>query len=305
MMRLAVTGASGFVGGAVCRAAAEAGWQVVAFGRRPVSVDGAAYRQWDITHGPLPDPPAVDAVVHCAASATDAGDARDVWIANVTGTEHMLRSFPGVRLVHVSTASVYDPYRPAVRVVESQAPVRRYLNAYGASKAAAERIVLASRDRAVIVLRPHAVYGPGDRTLLPRLLANVRGGRLLAVGNGRTLLSMTAVTNLAQACLLAATATVPRGVFNIADDGVLSVDQALRGLLASADVPAEPVYVPTWLAWPLAGALEALHRPSRLNRYVISQLAMERTLDTTAARRVLGYRPTATCLDQARSVTPG
>jgi nucleoside-diphosphate-sugar epimerase len=299
-VRLAVTGASGFVGGVVCRAAVEAGWQVAAFGRQPTSVDGATYRQWDIAYGPLPDPPQVDAVVHCAASATDTGVAREMWTTNVTGTEHVLRSFPGARLVHVSTASVYDPYRPAVRVVESQAPVRRYLNAYGASKAAAERVALADPHREVIVLRPHAVYGPGDRTLLPRLLDNVRGGRLIAVGNGRTLLSMTAVTNLAQACLLAATAPVRRGVFNIADEGVLTVDEALRGMLASGGVRAEPIYVPMWLAWPVAAALESLHRSTRLNRYVISQLAMERTLDTTAARRALGYRPTTTCLALSR-----
>jgi nucleoside-diphosphate-sugar epimerase len=48
----------------------------------------------------------VDAVIHCAAAATDAGVDREVWQANVTGTERVLKSFPLARLVHVSTASV-------------------------------------------------------------------------------------------------------------------------------------------------------------------------------------------------------
>jgi 2-alkyl-3-oxoalkanoate reductase len=301
-VRLAVTGATGFVGGAVCRAAVDAGWSVLALGRRPAMdsahIGGAPYRRWDITAGPLPDPPAVDAVVHCAASATDTGVEREVWATNLTGTRHVLRSFGAARMVHVSTASVYDPYRPTIMAVESEAPVHRYLNAYGASKAAAERAVLAESDREAIVLRPHAVYGPGDTTLLPRLLENVRAGRLLAVGDGRVLLSVTSVGNLVSACLLAASGPAARGVFNIADDGVLTVDQGLRGLLASAGVQARPCYLPTRLAWPTATVLESAQRlvgrPARLrlNRYLISQFAMERTLDISAARRHLGYRPT-------------
>jgi hypothetical protein len=93
---------------------------------------------------------------------------------------------------------------------------------------------------------------------------------------------------------------VARGTFNIADDGVLTVDQALRGLLAWAGVQARPCYLPTRLAWPAATMLESVQRlagrPARLplNRYLISQFAVERTLDTSAARRRLGYRPTGT-----------
>src|SRR6266567_1526907 len=204
-MRLAVTGASGFVGGAVCRAAVARGWHVTGFGRRSTVDFGADvdYRGWDITTGPLANPPDVDAVVHCAAAATDTGDRRDVWEANVDGTRHVLASFPWARFVHVSTASVYDPFRPTVRAPESAAPVARYLNAYGASKAAAERLVTGACRRG-IVLRPHAVYGPGDTTLLPRLAANVRRGRLLVPGDGTTAVSLTSVDNLATACLLAA-----------------------------------------------------------------------------------------------------
>jgi len=297
-MRLAVTGATGFVGGEVCRAAVAAGWEVHAFGRRPARIHGATYQSWDLRAGKTPALSEVDVVVHCAAAATDAGRASQVWAANVVGTLRVLDAFPGARIVHVSSASVYDPFRPTVRATEAQAPVARYLNPYGASKAAAEWIVLGARRDAVI-LRPHAVYGPGDTTLVPRLLENIRGGRIFVPGDGRALLSMTAVGNLAQACLLAARST-QNGVFNIADSNTLSVDQALRGLLAAAGVEATPIYLPTRLVWPLAAGLEAAQqlcgrpRRIRLNRYVISQLAMERTLDIGAAVDRLGYTPTPT-----------
>jgi 2-alkyl-3-oxoalkanoate reductase len=308
-MRLAVTGATGFVGGALCRAAVARGWQVTAFGRRaaadPDHIGGAAYVGWDVGRGPFPDPPEVDAVAHCAAQATDAGSSRQVWAANMTGTRHVLASFPRARLVHLSTASVYDPFQPTVRGVESDAPVRRYLNPYAASKAAAERVVrnAVAAGREAVVLRPHAIYGPNDTTLLPRLLANVRAGRLLAVGDGRPLISVTHVDNLVDACLLAITGPVRSGVFNVADDGVLTVDEALRGLLRGAGVRVRLAYVPTWLARPLAVLSESVRRvrddprPVRLNRYVISQLAMERTLDISAARRELRYRPRGTSFE--------
>ncbi|MEV5712683.1 NAD(P)-dependent oxidoreductase [Amycolatopsis mediterranei] len=293
-MKVAVTGATGFVGGAVCRAAAAAGWEVRAFGRRAAAdsrhVGGAAYRSWDVGAAKLADPPGVDAVVHCAASATDTGVAREVWRTNLLGTHHVLASFPDCRFVHVSSASVYDPYRPTVRAKEHEAPVDRYLNAYAAAKAAAEQLVLAiARD--AVVLRPHAVYGAGDTTLLPRLLQNVRGTRLLVPGTGRVLVSMTDVDSLARACLLAATAEPGwPNVFNIADSAPVRIDWALRGLLASAGVPVRPVYVPACVLSPLARAFPG----GRLNRYVISQFAMERTLDITAAIERLGYRPAPT-----------
>ncbi|WP_405142988.1 NAD(P)-dependent oxidoreductase [Sphaerisporangium sp. NBC_01403] len=314
-MRVAVTGASGFVGGVVCRAAAARGWQVHAFGRRPgtglftpvapdgtdglVGTDGrraVSYRSWDIT-GPVPgDLPEVDAVIHCAGSVTDWGPKRKIIEVNLGGTTQVRRAFPGARFVHVSTASVYDPFRPTVMAREDQCPARRYVNAYGTSKALAEHVV---RDTAVI-LRPHAVYGRGDTTLLPRVLGAVRGRRLWAVGDGRQRISLTSVSNLAQACLLAAEGPVATGVFNVADAEPLVLDDALRWILRERGVDARPAYLPAALVTPPAAVVETAFRllrrrePPRLTRYAVGHLAVERTLDITAARERLGYRPSPT-----------
>lgn len=298
-MRVAVTGASGFVGGAVCRAAVNAGWTVTAFGRRPsvepAHVGGAPYVSWDLLRG-APGTPEVDAVIHCAGSVTDWGPSREIWAANVDGTRGAAAAFPGARFVHVSTASVYDPFRPTVMATEDMAPVARYVNAYGASKAAAERVVPAR----AIVLRPHAVYGRGDTTLLPRVLGAVRGRRLAAVGDGRQRVSLTSVDNLARACLLAAAGPVARGVFNVTDAEPVVLDDALRAILRERGLDAEPLYLPRALAGPVAAAAEGAFRllgrtrPPRLTRYAAGHLAVERTLDITAARDRLGYRPAPT-----------
>ncbi|WP_189239467.1 NAD-dependent epimerase/dehydratase family protein [Planomonospora parontospora] len=307
-MRIAVTGASGFAGGAVCRAARAEGWEVHAFGRRPAvepaHVGGAPYLAWDLLggRGLRPGLPEVDAVVHCAGGVTDWGPPAEIWAANVAGTRSATEAFPRAGFVHVSTASVYDPFRPTVMAREHEAPVARYVNVYGASKAAAERAAAEAAPGRVIVLRPHAVYGPGDTTLLPRVLGAVRGRRLVAVGDGRQRVSLTSVGNLARACLLAAEA-VRRGtcgVLNVTDAEPVVLDDALRAILRERGVAAEPYYLPLRLAEPVAAVAETAARllgrtrPPRLTRYAVGHLAVERTLDITAAREVLGYRPTPT-----------
>jgi nucleoside-diphosphate-sugar epimerase len=292
-MRIAVTGAAGFIGGAVCHAAREAGHEVHALTRR----------QWDITSGPLPNPPAVDAVVHAAAAVTDWGPPAPIWRANLRGTANVLRTFPDARLVHISTASVYDPFTPTIDAPESQPLVTRYLTAYAASKAAAERL-LADRPN-TIILRPHAVYGPGDPILLPRILSAIRGRSLFVVGDGQARQSLTSIDNLVFAILLGCVPRAPVGTYNIADAQPIPVETALRMLLAERGLDVRIRHLPFRPLWRIAAIAERLYRlagatkPPRLTRYAISHLAMERTLDLTAARDRLRFRPAATSFQGA------
>jgi nucleoside-diphosphate-sugar epimerase len=300
-----VTGASGFVGGAVCRDLVARGHEVVAFGRRPAvdpaQVGRAEYRAWDLTRGPLPvRAPQVDAVVHSGAAVGDWGPWRGFVAVNVTGTLSVLRTFPEARLVHVSTASVYAPDGPKSMLTESAGPAPRLRDAYGATKAAAERLVSARRPDAV-VLRPHAVYGPGDPTLLPRLLGARTLGVLPCPGTGRQLISLTSVANLVAAvrCGLESGAS---GLFNVADDSPVVLGDLLREVLERLGLPPRVLPVPAPAVDAVARVSEALYtaagiRPApRVTRYAVAQLAGEYTLDLTAARTRLGYRPAPTDL---------
>lgn len=296
-MRIAVTGASGFVGGAVATALAERGHEVTGFGRRAQGWPAGRYEPWDLAAGPRAID--VDAVVHAAALADDWAPLGAAMAANVVGTRNVLASAPGARFVHVSTSSVYDAFTPSVRVNEDAPSATRFLSAYSQSKAAAE-VELAGAD--AVILRPHAVYGPGDTTLLPRVLEGVRGGRLRVPEGARVAHTLTHIDNLVDA--VAASLTGPPGVYNVGDDGDVLLADVLREFLdrrGRRDVTLTSV--PYRVAFGAAGALERVHRVvggrPRITRYAVSQLGLERTLDLTAAGERLGYRPKATSLEGA------
>lgn len=301
-MRIAVTGAGGFVGGAVATALADLDHEVVGFGRRPDgwSHPGARYRRWDLTTGPLRADRGFEAVVHCAALADDWAPREEALRVNRDGTRMVARSFPDARIVHISTSSVYDPFTPSVEVAEDAAPVRRHLSAYSESKTLGE-FELAGTD--AVILRPHAVYGPGDTTLLPRILAGVRRGRLRLPEGAEVRHSLTSIGNLVLAVRRGLDRGSPAGIYNIADDVPVLLSAVLREFLERRGVRARLLSIPYPAAFGLAGTLEAVARLTRtrprLTRYAVSQLGMERTLDLTRARAALGYRPAPTSLEGA------
>ncbi|MFD7555246.1 NAD-dependent epimerase/dehydratase family protein [Streptomyces sp. NPDC059835] len=296
-IRIAVTGASGFCGGHVARAAAASGAEVVCVGRRPGPV--GEHRFWDASRS-APDLAGADVIVHCAAAVGDPapGSPAEALMraVNVDGTERLLRAAAGRPVVWVSSASVYDP-RPDRTLVAEDHPRAGHLNAYGRTKAAGEALALAA---GAVALRPRAVYGPGDTQLLPRLLSRVRAGTLLLPGPD-VRLSLTAVENLADACLAAA--AWPSGAYNIADGEPYPRDEAVREVLRAHGVHARIRHVPLRMARTAARLAEAVASGEpALSRYAVDQLAHPVVLDLTRAR-ARGWIPRRTLADYAAGVS--
>ncbi|MFI9202318.1 NAD-dependent epimerase/dehydratase family protein [Streptomyces sp. NPDC053048] len=293
-LRIAVTGASGFCGGHVATAAAAFA-DVVCVGRRPGPV--GRHIPWDAARG-VPDLAGADLVVHCAAAVGD--PAPGSWAeaamraVNVDGTARLMEAAGRRPVVWVSSASVYDPRRDRSLVGEDH-PVSGQLNAYGRTKAAGERLAL---DAGAVVLRPRAVYGPGDPHLLPRLRSRVRAGTLLLPGPD-VQLSLTAVENLADACLAAA--DWPPGAYNIADATPYGRDETLRRVLGANGVRVRIRHLPLGVALSAARAAETVARlrpgaEAALSRYAVDQLAHSVVLDTGRAR-ARGWTPRRTLED--------
>jgi len=307
-MKIAVTGASGFIGGVIASALAmpELGHEVIGYGRTPGGwsyrshvANASHYRIWDVAKGRLQSDEPIDAVVHCAALADDWAPLDEALRVNRDGTRNVVRSFPGARIVHLSTSSVYDAFVPTVKAQESTGPAGRFLSSYSQSKAAAEAELIGTD---AVILRPHAVYGPGDTTLLPRLVAGVRRGRLTLPAGADVDHSLTHIDNLVAAVILALDRDAPAGVYNIGDDAPVRLSAIFAELLAKKGRPDVSLHsIPYGTAFALASAAELAHRVSgrgrpRVTRYAVSQLGLERTLDLTVARRSLGYRPLPTSL---------
>ncbi|MEA3081362.1 MAG: hypothetical protein QOD54_1030 [Sphingomonadales bacterium] len=203
-MKLAITGGTGFVGSHLLDAALTAGHRVAALTRRDQQPrDGL---EW--VAGDLQDREALrrlvdgaDAIIHVAGTIS-APSAAAFKKGNVTGTLAMLAAATagGVRrFVHVSSLAAREPK----------------LSLYGGSKARAEELVHSSGlDWAIV--RPPAVYGPGDKETL-ELFRMAKLGLMLMPPRGRV--SVIHADDLARLLLALAGPAVPSNILIEADDG--------------------------------------------------------------------------------------
>ncbi|MDR7273914.1 NAD-dependent epimerase/dehydratase family protein [Catenuloplanes atrovinosus] len=282
-VRVAVTGGSGFCGGYVARAAVARGADVVCLGRRP-GPDGTRHLPWDAAGGP-PDLRGADLILHLAAAVGDPAPERASRAVNVDGARRLLDAADGRPVVWVSSGSVY---RPHDGTVTEDHPVDGQRSVYGRTKAAGERLAI---EAGAVVLRPRAVYGRGDPHLLPRLRRAVRRG-VIRLPGADTRLSLTAVENLADACLRAC--AWPAGPYNIADARPYPRNETIARVLPGVRVREIPVAV--------ALAAAALRAPG-VTRYAVEQLAYGLVLDIGRAR-AQGWEPARDLGDFLRGAEP-
>lgn len=313
-MKVLVTGGSGFLGLALCRALRARGDTVVSLQRNHSgALDALGVIQ---VLGALDDAEAVrravagvDAVLHNAAKASGWGAWDDFYRTNVTGTEVLLAEARAAgirRFVYTSTPSVVHAGRRAVAGGnEIDTPYgTRFSAHYPHTKMLAERAVLAADapDFATVALRPRLIWGPGDTQLLPRLAERARAGRLRFIGDGGNRMDCTYVDNVVQAHLQALDALAP-GVacagkaYFISNAEPKPIREIVNGLLAAAGAPPVTRRLPYPLAYGLGALCEALWTVLRLGgeppmtRFLAEQLSTEHWYDVSAARRDFGYVP--------------
>jgi nucleoside-diphosphate-sugar epimerase len=291
-MKIAITGATGFVGANLVRHFARRGDEVLAIGRGepPAALlRFAKYMRADIRH-PLPSLEA-DAVVHAAALADDHAGENALHEANVTGTKHVRQAARKCSVfVQVSSSSVYVPQSSDIK--EEEVAKDNLLSRYGRSKRAADDWLLAQTvdNQRLCILRPRAVYGIGDRVLLPKLLRLLVANRLaLLPGQLAATTSMTHVGNLCHAVerCIAAGAT---GVFNVADAEPYRLRAVFEALLRKMGKDVRFVQLPEWAITASLRLKAALGIRAGLSVQAWQYLTEDVVLDIAKAKNELDYQ---------------
>ncbi len=306
-----VTGATGFLGGRVARRLHEEGWSVTALGRdrgkgAQLTAEGIPFHSLDLVHDKDTLLKLVndhDAVVHSAALAKTWGPFGDFHQANVVATQNLLDvcQKAGVkRLVHISSTSVAFHFHDQRQLKEDAAWAGSTVNQYITTKWEAEKQVLAQFSSA-IVLRPHAIYGPGDTTIFPRVLRVAKRGFFPVFGETDPWMDMTSVDHAAQAVILALQApdTCHGKVYSITDDQEIKRSELMNTLFDACGLRVRFVKIPVRLAMGIGSFFEktsAILTGNRweppMTRYSVGTLTYSKTLDISAAKNDLGYAPT-------------
>lgn len=313
-MKVLVTGGSGFLGKALCRALLAQGDDVTSLQRHhSAELEGLGVRQ---VLGALDDAGkvseglnGVDAVIHNAAMASGWGAWEDYYRTNVTGTKCLLQACRASnirRFVYTSTPSVVHAGRDAVAGGnESNTPYGRHFSAhYPHTKMLAERAVLTANDPALatVALRPRLIWGPGDTQLLPRLVERAKAGRLRFIGDGNNRMDCTYIDNVVDAHLLALARIEPGAAcagkaYFISNGEPWPIRDIVNGLLAAADEPIVEKTLPFPVAYAIGVVCEGIWRIGRvggeppMTRFLAEQLSTEHWYDCSQAQRDFGYTP--------------
>jgi nucleoside-diphosphate-sugar epimerase len=310
-MKILVTGGTGFLGRHVVWRFSAAGANVIFTGRDQVAANdvqrnAATKTHWlPLSHG---TPGAekqlanaaegADVIVHCAALSTPWGRTEDFQRANIDSTAEVLaacRSAGVRRLVHVSTPSLYFEFSDRLNIRET-ATLPAPVNEYARTKGIAEELVRARPATETVILRPRALFGPWDQTLMPRLLRVMRRGALPLMRGGMIQLDLTYIDNAVDAVVLAATKQLPRALatYNVSNGEPQELRSLLDAISRDFGLSLRTRKVPWPIVRMLACTLEAVARLGNgkeplLTQYSVGVLAFSQTLDISALQRDFGY----------------
>lgn len=302
-----VTGASGFVGGAVCEELVCAGAEVTALVRPSSETARLATLGVELATGDLLDRESLlsafkgaDCVIHAAALASDWAPRQEFFDVNVDGTRNVLDacSTTGVkRLLYLSTVEVFGHEHG--RSYSEASPYRPSPGWYGITKTLAEQLVRGEMEKGSLeaaIIYPTWVYGPGDRSFVPELVETLGDGSLPYFRDGgEYVVGLVYVYNLTAAIRLIL--EHPEGMdgrYIVNDDPPVTFKRFVGELASRIGARPPRLRIPYGLAYAAAGLMEAgsrlVGRKKRplLTRQAVQSLGNHVEYDTSALR-ALGY----------------
>ncbi len=319
-----VTGGGGFLGKALCLRLKDQGAQVISISRSsyPELVSaGIKVIQHDISDPFEPiykELSGVDGVFHTASKVDMWGRYEEFYKTNVVGTANVVNACLnlGIRnLVYTSSPSVIADGTDTKGIDESYPYPEKYIAFYPQTKAMAEQLVKSANNESfyTVTLRPHLIWGPGDRHLIPTVLKRARAGRLIQVGDGQNLVDTSFIDDCVDAHILAMMALTEnpavRGrAYFISQGEPVKLWQWINTILTLHNLPLVKKKISKRFASILAGTLEFCSKllPSKpeplFTRFLASQMSSDHYFNIDNAKKDLGYAPKFS-IDEALRVT--
>jgi 2-alkyl-3-oxoalkanoate reductase len=310
-MRVAITGASGFLGGALAIAYRNDGDSVVALVRKSSQVHQLEKIGVEIQYGELTDEDSfhnllknADLAIHCAAFTGEFGPWDLFNTTNVLSAKNFFdaglkQSCP--RLIYISSVAVYGNGRHHRGTDEDSAFESLIIDNYTRSKIMAETLAFEYIDKhelPLTIIRPGYIWGLGDRAVMPRLVEGFKKRQIAVIEQGMNLMNLAHVDNVVDAVKLAATNDNAFGqAYNITDDSKITTKRFLEDLIAMIGIdyklrsfPYVPVYSFAY-ACEIYSKLRHYQVEPLLTRYSVRMAKYDQIFNISKAVTQLDYRP--------------
>ena len=311
MKRVLVTGATGFLGKYLVEELRNNGYEVVAQGRKE-NVLNSLKEQYnvDVLKCSLDNiqniDMKVDYVIHAAALSTVWGKWQDFYNSNVIGTENVIKfclKNNVQRLIYVSSPSVYSAKYDRLNIVEEDYDKKNKLNFYIRSKILAEDLIHKIEDKKLetVIIRPRGLFGIGDTSLIPRLINANRKIGMPLFNDGKNVVDVTCVENVAYSLRLAMESEKANGkTYNITNGEPTEFKKILDNLFEELGEKANYRKMNINLMYFVASVIESFYKLFRIykepmiTKYTIATLGYSQRLNIEKAKQDLGYKPKIT-----------
>ena len=311
MKRVLVTGATGFLGKYLVEELTNNGYEVVAQGRKENILNNLKEQyKVNILKCSLNEikniDMNIDCVIHAAALSTVWGKWQDFYDSNVLGTENVIKfclKNNVRRLIYVSSPSVYSAKFDRFNIKEEDFDKNNKLNFYIKSKILAEDLInkIDNQKLETVIIRPRGLFGIGDTSLVPRLInANSKIGIPL-FNDGKNVVDITCVENVAYSLRLAVEKEEANGnIYNITNGDPTEFKNILDKLFTKLEERANYRKMNINLMYFVASVIELFYKLFRIykepmiTKYTIATLGYSQSLNIEKAKKDLGYNPKIT-----------
>jgi len=323
-LKVIITGATGFLGRNIAESFHSADIKVCALGRnqdvgKQLTASGMTFKAADVLDLDSLESnisPA-DCIVHCAGLSGPWGRCMDFYNANVIGTRNVVSACKqhGIdKMVFISSPSIYYNGKDRFDISESDPLPKRQSSNYARSKLIVETELmnLAKQGFKTIALRPRAVFGPYDKTFVPRILRLSEKKQFPLIGGGTALVDMTYIEDFVVAAkkCLTAPGDAWNQAYNISSGQPIPLKDWFGKILEIFHRPFKPKTIPERPAKIMASVMETVsyfpfvNKEPAMTRFSVGYMAKSMTMRIDKAKRLLGYSPLFSideCFERYRS----